>query len=85
MGISMIYRVPVSLSKKSSLNRDPFAHVFAESGAMLPFCVLKERIKEAHAQLAETRDPDEVRAIQTEISKLETRKSIEMETWKRYS
>ena len=71
--------------KKSSLNADPFAHVFAESGAMTPFGVLQASIDKTRARLAETKNPEERRAIQTEIATLETRKAIEMETWKRYS
>lgn len=71
--------------KQSSLNTDPFAHTYAESGAMTPFSVLQRRINEARTRLAETIDPEQRRALQTEISALETRKAIEMETWKRYS
>lgn len=70
---------------KSSLNADPFAHSFEESGAMTPFGVLQRRIDTARADLAQTTDPAARRALQTEISALETRKAIEMETWKRYS
>ena len=71
--------------KQSSLNTNPFAHTFAESGAMTPFGALKDRIDKARKRLAEAHDPEQRRAIQTEISELETRKAIEMETWKRYS
>lgn len=71
--------------KQSSLNTDPFAHTFAESGAMTPFGVLRSRIDNARARLAEAVDPEQRRAIQIEISALETRRAIEMETWKRYS
>ncbi|MDM8167308.1 DnaJ family domain-containing protein [Roseovarius sp.] len=69
---------------ESSLNADPFAHVYAESGAMTPFSELRRKIEEARARLAAASDPEERRAIQTEISGLEMRKAIEMETWKRY-
>ncbi|MEQ8294391.1 MAG: DUF1992 domain-containing protein [Roseovarius sp.] len=69
---------------ESSLNADPFAHVYAESGAMTPFSELRRQIEEARARLAAASDPEEQRAIQTEISGLEMRKAIEMETWKRY-
>lgn len=70
--------------KQSVLTADPFAHTFAESGAMTPFGVLKGQIENARKRLAEAEDPEQRRAIQTEISQLETRKAIEMETWKRY-
>lgn len=70
---------------KSSLNADPFAHAYAESGAMTPFGVLQGRIADARTRLAQATDPEQRRAIQTEISAVETRKAIEMETWKRYS
>ncbi|GGF48257.1 protein of unknown function [Mameliella alba] len=69
----------------SSLTVDPFAHTFAESGAMTPFGMLQVRIDEARKRLAEASDSEQRRAIQSEISALETRKAIEMETWKRYS
>lgn len=69
----------------SRLNTDPFAHSFKESGAMTPFGALNARIAEARARLAAASDPAEKRAIQTEISALQTRLAIEMETWKRYS
>lgn len=68
----------------SSLNSDPFAHVYGESGVMTPFSDMQSRISEARKRLSEATDPEERRAIQTEISSLETRKAIEMETWKRY-
>lgn len=68
----------------SSLNSDPFAHVYGESGAMAPFADMQNRITEAGKRLSEATDPAQRRAIQTEISSLETRKAIEMETWKRY-
>ncbi|SMY06787.1 DnaJ family domain-containing protein [Flavimaricola marinus] len=71
--------------EKSSLNADPFAHVYAESGNMTPFGAINAQISDAHKRLAETTDPAQRRAIQTELSELETRKAIEMETWKRYS
>lgn len=71
--------------EKSKLNADPFAHAFAESGAMTPFGVLSHRIEKARVRLAEAKDTAQRRVIQTEISDLETRKAIEMETWKRYS
>ncbi|WP_274575293.1 DnaJ family domain-containing protein [Mameliella sp. AT18] len=69
----------------SSLTADPFAHTFAESGAMTPFGMLQVRIDEARKRLAEASDSEQRRAIQSEISALETRKAIEMEAWKRYS
>ncbi|PVH30497.1 DUF1992 domain-containing protein [Pararhodobacter oceanensis] len=71
--------------ESSRLNTDPFAHTFAESGAMTPFGAMRAKIAEAQARLAAATDPDERRAIQTEISALQTRMAIEMETWKRYS
>jgi len=71
--------------RRSSLSTDPFAHAYAESGAMTPFGVLQRRIDDARARLVETSNPEQRRAIQTEISSLETQKAIEMETWKRYS
>ncbi|TNF17920.1 MAG: DUF1992 domain-containing protein [Rhodobacteraceae bacterium] len=67
-----------------NLNSDPFAHVYGESGAMTPFGDMQSRISEARKRLNEATDPAQRRAIQTEISSLETRKAIEMETWKRY-
>lgn len=69
---------------KSSLNADPFAHVYAESGAMTPFSEMRRKIEATQARLAAATDPEERRAIQTEISELEMRKAVEMETWKRY-
>jgi hypothetical protein len=45
---------------------------------------MQSRITEARKRLNEATDPAQRRAIQTEISSLETRKAIEMETWKRY-
>ncbi|WP_422029855.1 DnaJ family domain-containing protein [Roseovarius sp.] len=69
---------------ESSLNADPFAHVYAESGAMTPFSELRRKIEAARARLAAASDPEERRAIQTEISGLEMRRAVEMETWTRY-
>ena len=69
---------------ESSLNADPFAHVYAESGAMTPFAELRRQIEAARARLAAARDPEARRAIQAEISGLEMRRAIEMETWTRY-
>lgn len=71
--------------KPSSLTADPFAHVFAESGAMTPFGMMQARIDDARKRLAQATDPEQRRALQSEIAALETRKAIEMETWKRYS
>ncbi len=68
----------------ASLDADPFAHAFAESGAMTPFGAVQRRIEEARTRLARTTEPEQLRAIQAEIAALETRKAIEMETWKRY-
>ncbi|MGR3323499.1 MAG: DnaJ family domain-containing protein [Pseudooceanicola sp.] len=68
----------------SSLNTDPFAHVYKEAEVMTPFAVMQGKIDAARTRLAAATDPEERRAIQTEISMLETRKAIEMETWKRY-
>ena len=67
---------------ESALNSDPFAHVYRESGAMTPFGAAQHSIHAARERLADA--TDERRAIQTEISALETRKAIEMETWMRY-
>lgn len=71
--------------KPSSLTADPFAHTFAESGAMTPFGMMQERIDVARKRLAQATDPEQRRVLQSEISALETRKATEMETWKRYS
>lgn len=68
----------------SNLNSDPFAHVYGESGTMTPFSDIQSRIREARKRLTEATEPGQRKAIQTEISSLETRKAIEMETWKRY-
>lgn len=72
---------PIDLS---DTNADPFAHVFEQSGAMTPFGAIQRKIDAARAQLSEETDSARMRAIQTEISALETRKAIEMEAWKRY-
>lgn len=69
---------------QSSLNSDPFAHVYGESEAMTPFGLMQRRIDEARKRLSDVTDPEQRQAIQTEISTLETRKAVEMETWKRY-
>ncbi|MEQ8899228.1 MAG: DUF1992 domain-containing protein [Roseovarius sp.] len=69
---------------KSSLTADPFAHVYAESGAMMPWPELQRRIEAARARLADVTEAEARKAIQAEISALETRKAIEIETWTRY-
>lgn len=69
---------------KSSLTSDPFAHVYAESGAMTPFSEIRRKIEAARVRLAKATEPEARQAIQAEISALETRKAVEMETWKRY-
>ncbi|MCI2398994.1 hypothetical protein [Aliiroseovarius subalbicans] len=45
---------------------------------------MKSRIDEARNRLSKATDPEERRGIQAEISSLETRKAIEMETFTRY-
>lgn len=70
---------------QESLMADPFAHVLAESGAITPFGLVQRCIDEARARLASTTDQGTRRALEVEISTLETRKAIEMETWKRNS
>lgn len=69
----------------SKLNTDPFAKAYGESEAMTPFGIMQRKTNEARERLAAETDPDKRKAIQTEISMLETRKAIEMETWRRYS
>ncbi|KZY46040.1 hypothetical protein A3731_32060 [Roseovarius sp. HI0049] len=69
---------------ESSLTADPFAHVYAESGAMTPFSEVQRQIEAARARLAEAGDAGARKAIRAEISALETRKAVEMETWRRY-
>lgn len=71
--------------KKSSLTTDPFAHVYSESGAMTPVQSMQGKIDAARKRLRETDDPAERRVIETELAMLETRKAIEMETFKRYT
>ncbi|WP_157966431.1 DnaJ family domain-containing protein [Oceanibium sediminis] len=68
----------------SKLTADPFAHVFSESGVMSPFAQLQGEIDDARTRLAGATDPTQRRDIQAEISTLETRKAIEMETFNRY-
>jgi len=68
----------------SSLNSDPFAHAFSESGAMTPFGEMQRLIDAARQKLSKETDHAARRAIEIEISALQTRKAIEMETWKRY-
>jgi hypothetical protein len=70
--------------EKSSLTTDPFAHVFGESGVMSPLGALQRRIDAAQAQLKAEDDAEKRRAIRLEIAALETRKQVEMETFKRY-
>lgn len=69
---------------ESSLTSDPFAHVYAESGTMTPLGEMQRKIEAAKARLAGVTDPEAKRKIQAEISELEMRKAVEMETWKRY-
>ena len=71
--------------EKNTLTADPFAHIYRESGTMTPVAALQGQINDARKRLATETDADRRRAIQTEISLLETRKSVEMETVKRYS
>lgn len=52
---------------------------------MMPVGFLQSPITEAREQLAKSSDLELQHAIKTEISELETHKTIEMETWKRYS
>lgn len=69
----------------ADFNTDPFAHVYREGEVMTPFGALRHQIDSARNRLAAETDPEKRRAIQTEISALETRKAIEMETFRRYS
>ncbi|WP_281984169.1 DUF1992 domain-containing protein [Thalassorhabdomicrobium marinisediminis] len=69
----------------ASLNSDPFAHVYKESGVMSPFGHFQREIDALRHELAEVSEPQARRKLQTRIAELETRKAIEMETWKRYS
>lgn len=68
----------------SSLTTDPFAHVYSESGAMTPVGSLQRQIEAARARLALETDAEKRRLIETEIAALETRKAVEMETFKRH-
>jgi len=69
----------------SNLTRDPFAHVYGESEIMTPFGALQRQIDEGRKRLATVTDPAQRQAIQREIAALETRKAVEMETFKRYT
>lgn len=69
----------------ASLNTDPFAHVYREAEVMTPFGALQRQIDVARTRLTAEADSARRRAIQAEISALETRKAIEMETFRRYS
>lgn len=71
--------------KPGSLTADPFAHVYAESEVMTPFGTLQRQIDAGWKRLATVTDLAERKAIQTEIAALETRKAVEMETYKRYT
>lgn len=68
----------------SSLTADPFAHVYGESGTMTPVGAMREKIADARHRLAEATDADRKRAIEREISLLETQAAVEMETFKRH-
>ena len=71
--------------KPSSLTTDPFAHVYAESGAILPPSTMRGRITEARAELRTTADPRARRALETKIALLETQLAIEGETFRCYT
>lgn len=69
----------------SSLTADPFAHVYAESGAMHPLSAMRRRIEEARAELREAVDPQARRALKTKIALLETQLAAEAEAFRRYT
>jgi DnaJ-like protein len=70
---------------RSALTTDPFAHVYSESDFMTPVGAIQRKIDDAQKRLAATTDPDQRKAIQAELSSLDTRKAVEMETFNRYT
>lgn len=67
----------------AKLKADPFAKVYGD-GVMTPLGEIQRDIDAARAKLSGVRDPDARRQLQETIAKLETKKAIEMETWKQF-